>query len=340
MRRSMAEAAVGDDCYGDDPTVNTLEALVAEILGKEAAVYMPTGTMSNQVAIRSHTEPGDAVLLEQTAHVYLNEGGAPFALSGVHPRFLRGIDGVFSTADVEAALPQRHPFLPKHWAPPTKLLCVENTHNAGGGKVWPFARLVSVCEAGRAAGLHLHLDGARLWNAAAATKISEAHWAAQFDTVSVCFSKGLGAPVGSALAGTAELISRARRFKTQFGGGFRQAGIVAAGALHALRYHRDRLEEDHANAGIFASGLASIPGIQVDPESIETNMVRFRVTSSDASEFAVRLHAAGVHVLPITRDMLRAVMCLNVTREHVIEAVEITRSVLRSNSTLRPAPGH
>ena len=325
MREAMARALVGDDVYGDDPTVNELEAEVAALLGTEDAVYVPTGTMSNQVAVRAHTEPGDAVLLDQSAHVYMNEAGGMAALSGVLPKLLPGVRGIFTADDVRAALGVASRFSVATISAPAKLLCLENTHNAGGGKIWGIDQIRSVTAVARERGLHTHLDGARLWHAAAATGISEKDYAQFFDSVSVCFSKGLGAPVGSALCGSRDFIKRARRFKQQFGGGFRQAGIIAAGALHALRHHRARLIEDHAHAQLLAQGIADCPGIEIDPAAVETNIVRFRVKHLPAGEFAERTFAKGLRVLPAGADGIRAIPYLNITREQILEAVKIIR---------------
>jgi threonine aldolase len=327
MRQAMAYAPVGDDVYGDDPTVKQLEREVAELLGKEDAVYMVSGTMTNQVAIRAHTEPGDSVLFDQNAHVYILEGGAPSAYAGVLPRLLPGVRGIFGAADVEAALGVPHRFFPATVPSPVKLLCLENTHNIGGGKIWPLERLKEVCAIARQRGLQLHLDGARLWHASAATGIPEREYARHFDTVSVCFSKGLGAPVGSALAGPRDFIARARRFKQQIGGGFRQAGIIAAGALYALRNHRERLVEDHEHARLLAHGIAGLPGIQVDVASVESNIVRFGVSSMPAGLFVEALHQRGLHVLPYGKDGVRAIPYLNISRQQIREAVEIIASV-------------
>ena len=279
MRRAMAEAVVGDDVFGDDPTVNELERATAELLYKPAAVFMPSGTMTNQVALRAHTEPGDEVLIEAEAHMYYYEAGGPAALSGVMCRLLAGRRGIFSADEMRAALRPENLHYPR-----TKLVCVENTHNRGGGSVWPIEQVAEVAAAAREAGLKLHMDGARLWNASAATGVSEADYAKHFDSVSVCFSKGLGAPVGSALVGDEEFIARARRFRKMFGGGMRQAGIIAAGALYALQNHRERLAEDHANARKLAEALAEMDGIELDPADVETNIVMFRVTSMPAAE--------------------------------------------------------
>jgi len=323
MRRVMAAAEVGDDVLGDDPTVIALERRTAEILGKEAAVYMPSGTMTNQVAVRAHTEPGDEIILDRNAHIYLFEAGAPAALAGVTCRLLAGIRGIFTAADLSAALRSRNVHHPR-----ARLVCLENTHNRGGGSIWPIERIAEVAEVAREHDLKLHLDGARLWNASVATGIAERDYAEYFDSVSVCFSKGLGAPVGSALAGTDAFIRRARRFRKQFGGGMRQAGIIAAGALHALEHHRTRLTEDHENAAALAQGLAGLPGIEIDATSVETNIVIFRLTAMPASELASRLRQSGVGVLAIGGDAIRAVTNLNVTRAHIARALEIFRRVL------------
>ncbi len=330
MRRVMAEAKVGDDVYSDDPTVRTLENRTAELLGKEAAVYMPTGTMSNQVALRTHTESGDEVLADINAHIFHNEGGAPAGLSGLTIRPLMGSKGIFTAADVHGAIPVPHPFMPSTIAAPTSLLCVENTHNAGGGTIWPLAAVREVTSAARAHGLRCHLDGARLWHASAATGTPALEYAASFDTVSVCFSKGLGAPMGSALAGSAEIIGRARRFKQMFGGGFRQAGIVAAGALYALENHRERLVEDHTNADRLAKGLAEISGIEIDTSLVRSNIIRFRVTTLTASAFANECHARGLYLLPSGNQDIRAVTHLGVTTPMVVEALTMVREVMSS----------
>jgi len=316
MRRAMAEAAVGDDVLGDDPTVNTLERRVAERLGKEAAVYMPSGTMTNQTAIRAHTEPGDEIILEAVAHSYFFEGGGPAALSGVSCRLLAGERGIFTAEQVRAAVRPRN-----YHYPFSKLVCVENTHNRGGGSIWPLERIAEVEKAAREAGLAMHMDGARLWNASVATGIPEREYAKYFDSVSVCFSKGLGAPVGSALAGTAKFIDRARRFRKMFGGGMRQAGIIAAGALFALENHRARLAEDHANARRLAEGIARLPGVALDPTTVETNIVIFRTSTMPPAEWMARLKALGVLVLAGSADTIRAVTHLDVSAAQIDEAI-------------------
>jgi threonine aldolase len=324
MREAIARAEVGDDVFGDDPTVKELESETASLLGKEAAVFTPSGTMANQLAIRSQTEPGDEILVEANAHIYYYEGGAPAALSGVMCRCLEGQRGVFTGADLEAALRPVDVHFPR-----TRLVCVENTHNRGGGKVWSIEQIQEVAAAAREHGLQLHLDGARLWNAAVATGIAEREYAAPFDTVSVCFSKGLGAPVGSALAGSKRLIERARRFRKMIGGGMRQAGVIVAGALFALRNHRARLAEDHANAKLLSAGLASLKGLEATPAEVETNMVRFGVRVMPAEQLVERLRARGVLVLAVGPDTIRAVTSLMVSPEDVEAAVSTISALLK-----------
>ncbi len=324
MREVMARAEVGDDVFGEDPTVAGLETRTAEILGKEAALFTVSGTMANQLALRAHTEPGDEILVDANAHIYYYESGAPAALAGVMCRCLPGVRGVFTAADVEAVLRPAD----QHFAA-TKLVCIENTHNRGGGSIWPIERIQEVADLSRQHGLRLHLDGARLWNAAVATGIPERDYAAHFDSVSVCFSKGLGAPIGSALCGTREFIQRARRFRKMYGGGMRQAGILAAGALHALEHHRARLAEDHANACTLAEGLSRLPGIELDPASVQTNIVLMRVKKLPAATLVGALDQAGVRVLATGPDTIRAVTNLMVSSDQITAALEVFGDILR-----------
>ncbi len=324
MRQAMANAEVGDDVFGDDPTVQQLERRTAEILGKEAAVFVPSGTMGNQLAIRAHTEPGDEIILEANAHLYFYEAGAPAALSGVMCRCLTGQRGLFAATDLEAALRPAN----IHFAP-TRLVCVENTHNRGGGSIWPLDQIAEVARAARERGLRLHLDGARLWNASVATGIPERDYAMHFDSVNVCFSKGLGAPIGSALAGSREFIERARRFRKQFGGGMRQVGIIAAGALFALEKHRQRLAEDHANARVLAEGLSRLNGIEMDPATVQTNIVIFHVNNGNAAELVARLKAEGVWVLSTGPSAIRAVTNLEVSADDIVRALAVVERVVK-----------
>ena len=281
--------------------------------------------MTNQVAIRTHTEPGDEILLEQSAHVYFNEAGATAALSGAICRLIPGDRGVFGAEDMEAAIRPVNDHYPR-----TKLVCVENTANRGGGKVWPLEKLAEVKKTAHENGLKIHLDGARIWNAAAAMNIPESEIAKHFDSVSVCFSKGLGAPVGSALAGSSDFIMEARRFRKQFGGGMRQAGIIAAGALYALENNRERLTVDHDNAKIFAKGLAEINGIDVNPDDVETNIINFRVQGMTKDELIEKLNKQGTHVLPKDSITIRAVTNLMVSESQINIALDHVRNAMKS----------
>lgn len=291
MRQAMANAPVGDDVYGEDPTVNALEQEVAELLGKEAALFTVTGTMANQLALRCHTQPGDAILVESSAHIQQWETGAPAALSGVTVLTVDGQQGLLNP-DAAWALADRA------WdvhLPPVTLIAVENTANAGGGVPYPTALLRQIANGARQRSMATHCDGARLWNAAVATGCTEAELVADYDTVSVCLSKGLGAPVGSLLAGPAPLIKRARRFRKMFGGGMRQAGIVAAAGRHAIAHHRASLLADHQRATHLASALQQ-QGWSVRPPA--TNMVYLTVTDphrlvSQAAKSGLRMGVSG-----------------------------------------------
>ncbi len=311
MRDAIARAEVGDDVYAEDPSVNRREAEAAARLGHGAAVFVPSGTMANQTALRAQTQPGDVVLAGEGAHLLRYEAGAPGALSGVQVQTL-GRGGLFDADDVRAAI------LPAnvHVAPAT-LLAFENTHNAAGGRVFPLDALEAAAAAGREAGLRLHLDGARLWNAVVATGIPARRWAEPFDTVCFCFSKGLGAPVGSVVCGDAETIGRVRRFRKMFGGAMRQAGVLAAAAHYALDHHVARLAEDHANARRLADGLAKL-GLHVDPPP-ETNMVLFRF--DDVEGFLRETRRRRVLINPIAPGVLRAVTHLDVAQRDVEEAL-------------------
>lgn len=326
MRRAIAEADVGDDLFRGDPTVNALEERVAQLLGKEAAVYVPSGTMSNQIGMRSLCRPGDIVLASQDAHIDWHEVGAANAISGLSIHQLPSIAGTFTGDDVRAAIPQPTETMPAHLFQPVTLVAVENTHNAAGGTVWPKDRLDDVKATASSLGLATHLDGARLWNATVASGVLEHEWAGGFDTVSVCFSKGLGAPMGSALAGSADVVATARRYKTMHGGGFRQAGMMAAGALYAIEHHRERLADDHENAQRLARGLAETPGYDVDVESVHTNLV-YVDTKRRAVEVCADLEAAGVRVLPLGHHRIRAVTHLDVTAADIDKALAVFAAV-------------
>lgn len=325
MREVMAAAEVGDDVLGDDPTVIGLEAHVAGILGKEDAVYVPSGSMANEIAVRVHTRHGDRIAMEAESHIRIHESGAPAALSGVSIVPIEGRRGVFTPAQLADAAPGPSPEFPPGLFDPTTLVTMENTHNEAGGTIWPLADMRAVSETAKDLGLAVHLDGARLWNAAAATGVPLHDYAATADTVNVCFSKGLGAPIGSALAGSKALIDRARWFKKMFGGGFRQAGIIAAGARFAVEHNRERLPDDHTHARWFAEAIDEIPGLGVDLDAVQTNMVFFDVP--DALEFAAALRASGVDTLSTGPSRIRAVFHLDVSEDDTVRAIDILRRV-------------
>ena len=323
MRQAMASAEVDDDVLGHDPTVQRLEERTAEILGKDAALFVPSGSMANQVALKTLTAPGDEVIMEAQCHMYWYEAGAPAAISGVMCQLIPGKRGLFTGDDVRAVLRTPDVHFPR-----TTLVCVEDTHNRGGGSVWPIEQIADVAGVAREAGLKLHLDGARLWNAAAASGVSEAEHAKYFDSVAVCFSKGLGAPVGSAIAGDADFVAEAKRFRKMFGGGMRQAGIIAAGALYALENNRDRIADDHANAKRLAEGLAEIDGIEIDPATVETNLVYFRVTTIPAAELVEGLDAEGVALLG-GNGSLRAVPNLMTSRDDIDTTLKAVAKIMK-----------
>lgn len=310
MRAAIANAEVGDDVIDVDPTVERLQQLTAELLGKEAAIFMPSGTMTNQVAVRIHCKPGDEFLCEAGCHIYNYEQAAYAQLSGVAARTVEGSHGVLHVDQLRGLIRPDNDHLVR-----TRLVCLENTHNRGAGRIQPYQNVVDICAWAHSNGLRTHLDGARLFNAVVATGIAANDWSQHFQTVSVCFSKGLGAPVGSALAGPKEMIKEARRHRKLFGGGMRQAGIIAAGALYALENHRERLVEDHANAQIIADAIRGSEGLTLQPEEVDTNIVIFRVAPSlgTAIDFAAALKMAGVLVLSISPTQIRVVTHLDVS---------------------------
>ncbi|MEN8040858.1 MAG: GntG family PLP-dependent aldolase [Actinomycetota bacterium] len=323
MRAAIASAAVGDDVYHDDPTVNELEQTVATLLGKDDAVFVPSGTMSNQIALRVHTQPGDGVILHSASHIVRHELGGAAHNSGVTLKPLDGPYGTFTAEQLTSAVPEPHPALPSHLFDPVTLVSLENTHNDSGGTIWDPDQTRAVLAAASRLGLATHLDGARLWNAAAASASDVASLVDGFDTVNVCFSKGLGAPFGSALAGSSNLISEARRFKQIFGGGFRQAGLLAAGALYALGNNRDRLVEDHANARLFAEAVDDSPTLEVDLTSVQTNIVYFE--APEAYELVDSCLAEGVSMLAVGTTTVRAVFHMDVSRSDTKRAAEAVR---------------
>jgi threonine aldolase len=323
MRRFMCDAEVGDEQKGEDPTVNRLQEMVAELLGKEQALFLPSGTMCNEIGIRVHCRPGDEMLAHRTAHPIHFETGGPAALAGVNVQALDGPRGQYDAATAEAAIRPDSRYMPR-----TRLLWVEQTSNLGGGAIWPVAQVAAVTAVARRHGLRTHLDGARLLNAVVASGVSARDYAAGFDSAWIDFTKGLGAPVGAALAGSRDFIAEAWRHKQQMGGAMRQAGIIAAGGLYALAHHVERLADDHANARRLAEGLAELPGIALDPKTVETNLVFFDVTGRlDAQTAVERMLALGVRMGAMGTRTIRAVTHLDVDKTGIERAIEAARAV-------------
>jgi len=332
MRAAIAAAEVGDEQRGDDPTVRALEERVAALLGHEAAVFLPSGTMCNEIAIRLHIRPGgDEILLGRETHPLRFEGGAPAALSGAVMTVVDGEAGMFTPDALDAAI-RAHP-AGDRYAPRPRLVCVEQPTNMGGGRVWPLEQVEAVVEVARSHGLRTHLDGARLMNAVVASGIDAASWAGRFDSAWVDFTKGLGAPVGACLAGSAELISEAWRWKQMLGGAMRQAGIIAAGGLYALDHHVDRLAEDHARARRLADGLAGLPGVELDAATVETNILVFAVP--DAPAFCDVLAREDVLVIPLDARRVRAVTHLDVDEAGIERALEAAAAALGAGEGAR-----
>jgi threonine aldolase len=322
MRRAMYEAEVGDEQRLADPTVNALQERTAELLGHEAGLFLPSGTMCNEIALRLHIRPGgDEVILDRTAHPLLFESGGPASLSGAMLNPLDGEGGIFTAEQVEAAIRPAD-----RYAPRSRLVSVEQTTNVGGGRVWPLSTIRSVLDVARAHELLAHMDGARLMNAVVASGVSAAEYASGFDTAWIDFTKGLGAPIGAVLVGSRDLIQEAWRYKQMMGGAMRQAGIVAAAGVYALDHHVERLAEDHANARLLAEGLAEIPGVELEPDKVETNIVIFSV--QDAVKVGEALRAADVQVTRLDGTRLRAVTHLDVDRADIGRALEVMREVI------------
>jgi threonine aldolase len=324
MRRAMAEAEVADEQRREDPTTNALQSRIAELLGKEAAVFLPSGAMCNAVAVKTHTQPGEAIVCDRRAHVYRSEFGGAALLSGVTTEPIDSERGIFTVEQFETAIAN----FGAYSATP-RLLCVEQTHNFGAGAIWPLDRLRAVCDAARKRGMKTHMDGARLFNASVASGVAPRDYAATCDSVWIDMSKGLGCPVGAVLAGSKEFIDRAWRWKHTFGGAMRQSGILAAAGLYALDHNIERLAEDHANARLFAEGVASIKGIKLDPGLPETNIVFFDTTAAGVApaDFVARALTHDLRLGHISRRV-RAVTHLDVSRADVVRGVEIVRRLL------------
>ncbi|MBN1153791.1 low-specificity L-threonine aldolase [candidate division KSB1 bacterium] len=324
MRKAMADAEVGDDVFGDDPTMNALQERVAKMTGKEAALFVASGTMANVCAIMAHTRPGDEVIVEREGHTFVYEVAAPAVLGGIQLNPLPGDHGILEVGQIEQAIRPDDVH-----QPPTRLIVLENTHNRGGGKIYPFDNIQAIAEFARGKNINMHLDGARLFNASVATGIPIKDYASQFDSIMFCFSKGLGAPIGSIIAGSREFIRRAHRIRKMLGGGMRQVGILAAAANYSLDHNIERLADDHVNAKRLAFGLAQIKGFTIDPNTVDTNIVVIDVSASQysVSEIVSKFKEQNVLVVPFGRTFIRAVTHLNVSTDDVDQTIRIARQI-------------
>ena len=322
MRQAMSQAQVGDDVFVEDPTVKLLEEKVAEILGKEAALFMPSGTMANLIAVKAHTQPGQVVALEKISHIVTNEAAGLSMLTNTVPRLIPSRHGVFGVKELEKAINPQGSLLPE-----PALVCVENTHNKCGGRIWSLDALEEVASYCKQKRLACHMDGSRIWHAAAATGISEARYARHYDSVIVCFSKGLGAPVGSALAGDKAFIARSRKLRLFFGGAMRQVGILAAGALYGLENHRARLDRDHEHARMLAQTMADNKHLKVDPATVCTNIIICPVKDGTAPMWVAKMQEHGLLARAINDATLRMVTHGDVSRKQILEAQEILRLI-------------
>ena len=325
MREAMARAPVGDDVYGEDPTVNRLQEMAAALLGKGAGLFVPTGIMANQLAIRVQAQPGDEVLVESRSHIVRYEHGAAAALAGVHLHWLPGNQGILEPDQIQAAIRPKDPTYIN-----TTLICLENTHNSGGGSLYPLPTIEGIRQVALQRGIPMHLDGARLFNAVVATGVSAAEYARHFETVSICISKGLGAPVGSLIVGNRPTIDRLRHYRRMYGGGMRQAGILAAAGIHALEHNIARLKEDHEHARRLARLLEKIPTVSIHAERVETNIILFDVVGNGRSvqEILAELKKEGVLINSVGGRSFRAVTHLDVSSQDIETAGQIFSRVL------------
>jgi threonine aldolase len=315
MRDAIRNAEVGDDVFAEDPTVNRLQEMISQLTGKEAALFVVSGTMGNQICIKTHTLPGNETILEQNSHIYNYESGAPALLSAIQIMPIPGIRGSFTLEQVQEVIRPKNVHHPQ-----TALICIENTHNRAGGTIFPYQEIERISRFAREKGISMHLDGARLWNASIATAISIRDYCQFFDSVSLCFSKGLGAPIGSIIAGSAEFIQKARYYRKVFGGGTRQAGILAAAAIYAVENHFQRLSEDHRRARILGEFIANLPQIEFDPQTLQTNIVIFNVrkTGLSGEQVIERLAKEGIKMLTHAGTKIRAVTHLHITDDDII----------------------
>lgn len=325
MRQAMANAEVGDDVKAEDPSINRLQEMCAELYGMEAALFVPSGTMANQVGIKAWTHAGDELISDVNSHVFNYESAAIAALSGVQVNLVEAPRGIMTPEQVESRI---RPHDPHHG--PSTLVCIENTHNRGGGSIYPVDTVRGIADVCQRQGMRLHLDGARLLNACVALGVEATDYTQYVDSATLCFSKGLGAPVGSVLCGSKDFIDRANRWRKMVGGGMRQGGIIAAGAVYALEHNVERLAEDHENAQLLARGLAEIDALDVAAEEVETNMVFFNTdrTGMSAAELVERMAGEGVLLGATAPSRVRLVTHLDVSREQIVAAVEAFRRVL------------
>ena len=323
MRQVIANAPVGDEQRGEDPSVNKLCEMVCELTGKEAAVFLPSGTMCNEIAVLVHCRPGDEIITDESAHLFGSEAGAPAALAGVMVRPVVGPRGVFSADQAEAAVRDHN-----RYTPTTRMIVIEQTANFGGGTVWTLDQINAIDDVAKRHDLIMHMDGARLMNAVVASGVSAREFSEPFDSCWIDLSKGLGCPFGGVLAGTADFIEQAWLWKQRIGGAMRQAGLLAAAGVYAFENNVERLAEDHANARLFAESIADIPNIAIEPETVETNIIFFdaSATGLTAEEISKRLEEHGVRIGPIG-NQLRAITHLDVSKEQVVEAAKVVRAV-------------
>lgn len=325
MREAMMSAEVGDDVFGEDPTINRLQEMIAELTGMEAALFVTSGTQGNQISVNAHTQPGDEVVVERECHIINYECGAPGMLAGVQLYPVEGKSGILTAEQVAAAVRPEDVHLPH-----TGLICLENTHNRAGGSIYPIEEIRQISEFARSKNIPLHLDGARLWNASAETGISIKEYCQHFDSVSMCFSKGLGAPVGSIVAGSKEFIGKAHQYRKAYGGGMRQAGILAAAAIYAVEHNFPLLKEDHRRIRRLAAAISELPGISVDLDSVQTNILIFRVAPQkmDADRLVARLQEKGVLMFKIKPENIRAVSHIEISDDDIDFAIAAFREIL------------
>ena len=323
MLEAMMSARVGDDVYGEDETVNILQNKCSVLTGKEAALFVPTGVMGNQLSVKCHTIPGDEIIVESNSHILNNETGASAVISNVQILPVKGDNGIITAADIRNYVRSE-----EYYYPVTRLICLENTHNWAGGVIQPLKVIKEISEFARQNKIKMHLDGARIFNAFVETGISIKEYAGYFDSISFCFSKGLGCPVGSIVCGSKDFISMARKWRKILGGGMRQTGILAAAGIYALDNHVQRLKEDNANARFFAEEICKIDGINVDLKSVQTNIVVFSLTKSTKNEFMSKLKEKKVLLSSGSNNIMRAVFHMDIKADDVTKSIELFKSVL------------